>query len=347
MASNPSHHPFVRSVAAALRRRCRVSEGAAILVAVSGGADSVALLRALAVLAPRRRWRLRLTVAHVHHHLRAAELAQGDALLVRDLARELNLPFHQADLDWATPSGNTEALARRARYDALASIAGEADCRFVATGHHGDDQLETLLMRLVRGSGVRGLSGMRWRRRLAQESEAVLIRPMLALDHAGAIAYLKAIDQTWREDHTNLDTTRWRARLRKEVLPALRELRPDVATRSTALADHLAEVDRLIIEQVIALEREARIDPLPGATCTLARSLLRDASPIVTSALLRRLLAEQGVPGDALGRRSLAPLHRAIRDSTGGQRVFQFAQSLVVSVTRDHVAIAHAREIHP
>ena len=112
-------HALVAKVAGALRRRCGLGSalrGAEILVAVSGGGDSVALLRALALLAPRRRWKLHLTVGHVQHHLRDDHQAEGDAEFVRDLAAQMDLPFLRRDIDLSDAKQNLEDAARQARY---------------------------------------------------------------------------------------------------------------------------------------------------------------------------------------------------------------------------------------
>ncbi|NBC10332.1 MAG: tRNA lysidine(34) synthetase TilS, partial [Planctomycetes bacterium] len=193
-----AYHPLMRRLTHGLRRRCGVGEGEAILVAVSGGADSVALLRGLRLLALKRRWRLRLHVGHVQHHLRPPEEAEADAAFVQSLADELSLPFRRRDLE--VPAGNTEAQARRQRYAALTRMAQEAGASLIATGHHADDHLETILMRLLRGTRARGLRGIAWRRAMkaeehekpedAEASAIRLIRPMLAATHGEAIAFL-------------------------------------------------------------------------------------------------------------------------------------------------------------
>ncbi|MEM9295170.1 MAG: tRNA lysidine(34) synthetase TilS, partial [Planctomycetota bacterium] len=179
-AADPQYHPVVRSVARGLRKRCGVPERSAILLAVSGGADSVALLRSLALLAPRRRWRHRLVVAHVHHGLRGAD-ADHDQRFVQDLAEGLGLDSVARRLEGrADRPGNVEATAREARYAALHDQAIEHACGFVATGHHADDQLETMLLRMIRGATPGSLSAMRWSRPLLAGGGVRLIRPMLA-----------------------------------------------------------------------------------------------------------------------------------------------------------------------
>ncbi len=251
-----AYHPLMRRLTHGLRQRCGVREGDTLLVAVSGGADSVALLRGLRLLAPRRRWRLTLHVGHVQHHLRPPEEAETDAAFVEALAGELSLPFHRRDI--TVPAGNVEAQARRLRYAALTGMARDAGASFIATAHHADDHLETILMRLLRGTTARGLRGIAWRRAVKAESPAsapaerghasdtaavnlALIRPMLAATHAEAIDFLRVLNQAWREDATNADASRTRARLRHAVLPVLHELRPSVARKVLELSDSLRE----------------------------------------------------------------------------------------------------------
>ena len=150
-----------------------------------------------------------------------------------------------------------EAAARDARYAALREVAVQVGAGYVATAHHADDQLETLLMAILRGTTLRGLRGIAWERPLTAEGALTpggggtsggvrLIRPMLAATHADAVAFLQQLDQPWREDPTNTDRTRTRARLRHEVLPVLRDLRPSVARKAVELTDHIRDaVERL------------------------------------------------------------------------------------------------------
>lgn len=250
MAENPhapSYLPLVRAAAHGLRHRGGVCEGDHVLVACSGGADSVALLRAMHLLHRRRKWNLALTVAHVQHHLRPPEEAEADAAFVEALAGQLGLAYVRRDITPGEAAGNVEANAREQRYAVLTEMAQEAGAGFVATAHHADDQLETLLMAILRGTTAKGLRGIAWQRPLSDEtpdgnSEGVgvtLIRPILGATHADAIALLNHLDQQWREDATNLDKSRTRARLRHEVLPVLRELRPSVARKAVELGDTL------------------------------------------------------------------------------------------------------------
>lgn len=355
----PRQHPFVKAVADALRQRCGVPAGGArLVVATSGGADSVALLRALAMLADRRTWKLELAVGHVQHHLRPAEEAEGDAAFVAALARKLDLPFVRADLSQPAGAGNMEAWARAARYEALVEMARAFDAAFIATAHQADDQLETLLMRLLRGTSVKGLAGIAWRRSVAGfkwrkaggEGETPgaaepaptagglhLIRPMLAVDRTDAQSFLRHLEQPWREDHTNADLSRLRARLRREVTPALAAISAEAPRRAVTLADHLRQVARLL-EQAVAAAADRVL--LAEGSATFERVDARLLPPVVLAGLLRRLLAQAGVPRDRLGGRTLGPIVRAVRDTQGGERSFRLSGGAEVVVLRDMVKVS-------
>ena len=335
-----SRHRFVRTLARSLRQRCRVGRGETVLLAVSGGIDSVALLRAVHALAGKRGWDLTVHVGHVQHHLRPEADAEADARFVEALAGEVGVPFHRRDITVDADAGNVEACARRLRYEALAEMAARCQAAVAAVGHHADDQLETVLMRLLRGASVRGLAGMAWRRRLSRSGDCRLIRPMLAVTRDEAEGFLRDIGQAWREDRTNRDTARWRAKLRAQVLPVLRELRPDGAHKAVAMGEHLREVQQLIDGEagrcaswVTEVEGEA------GALASLPRDRVRSLNPAVQMALWRRLLMRAGVGGDALRRPVLRPLIEAVGDRRGGLRRLDLPGGLIAEVTRETVTL--------
>ena len=332
----PPYHPFIKTVANALRHRCGVQTSQHLMIGVSGGADSVALLRALAILAPRRRWRLNLAVAHVQHHLRQpphadSDESEADARFVQSLARSLHIPCYRADLDLSMVSENLESAARHHRYAALDQLASQAACDAVVVAHHGDDQLETLLMRLLRGTSLRGLRGITWRRRLHPDSPRRLLRPMLGLNHAAAIAFLHDLNQPWRQDHSNADLTRLRARLRHEVLPVLRSLQPNAAGKCVQLTEHCRQSYRLLRGAAASLDHDATPQTKP-CQITLQRDPLRAAPAIVLTELLRNRLTRLGAASDCLGNRSMQPLIRAIQDREGSCRQFHLSKTITVYV---------------
>ncbi|HET7874810.1 MAG TPA: tRNA lysidine(34) synthetase TilS [Methylomirabilota bacterium] len=197
-----------------IRRHGLCRGGETVLVAVSGGADSVALLDVLSELAPSLQ--LALHVAHVDHGLRAA--AAEDARFVEGLCASLGVPFHLARVEVRRepPWDGLEAEARRARYRALDALARTLHASRIATGHTADDQAETVLMRLCQGSGPRGLAG------IAPE-RGLLIRPLLQVRREEIEAHLRARGLAWVEDTSNRDTRLLRNRIRHEVLPFLAE----------------------------------------------------------------------------------------------------------------------------
>lgn len=331
----PNYHPLVRSVAKALRTRCAVQSNTAIVVGCSGGADSVALLRVLALLADRRKWGLKLIVGHVQHHLRD-DAAEADASFVESLAKQLDLPYARRDIEPGKQPGNLEANARTMRYQALADIAGEHDATLVATAHHADDQLETLLMRMLRGASVQGLRGIAWRRpvRTAQTSRPIhLIRPMLAAPRAAVLDLLAQLDQPWQEDATNADTTRTRARLRHEVLPLLKSIQPDAANKAALLTDHFAELNKLVRSQ--AHRSRTRL----AESGQLPRDHIRRLNPVVFASLLRTELIRLGVDQDRLSHQALKPILQAANDSTGGTRRFEFTRGICIEIDREYLRI--------
>lgn len=244
-----------------------------VVVAVSGGADSVALLHVLHSFAPT--WQLALQVAHVDHSLRPESAA--DAHFVAQLAAQWQLPFHLQQLaptDLAESEEGIEAAGRRARYRFLTEVAltitPPGQSPVVALAHHADDQAETLLLHLVRGSGLRGLGGMRWvaTRRAGdlwpdappdrQQQQLRLVRPLLGVQRADLLRYLRSQGLTWREDRTNQDLHFARNRLRHTVLPALTMLNPNVVhtlARTAVLlqqeTDRLAALDQETLSTVL------------------------------------------------------------------------------------------------
>jgi tRNA(Ile)-lysidine synthase len=190
-----------------------------VLVAVSGGADSVALLRAMAAV--KTAGAGRLAAAHFNHRLRPD--ADGDEQFVVDLCARLGVTCdvgHADPGELVAASDGVEAAARAVRYRFLQQTAGRLGARFVVTAHTADDQAETVLHRVLRGTGIRGLGGIARTRPLGH---AVLMRPLLEVRHAELIAYLDALGQPWRQDQSNQETRFTRNRIRHRLLPHLQK----------------------------------------------------------------------------------------------------------------------------
>jgi len=220
-----------------IRRQRLLQPGDRVAVAVSGGADSVALLRFLLEL--RRELGVVLSVAHFHHGIRGAE-ADADQQFVKELAGQFGLELHTGAADVPAYArehkAGLETAARELRHQWFLQLVGEGKADKIATAHTLDDQAETVLMRILRGTGARGLAGI-----FPVQEKKHLVRPLLAVTRREIEAYLTAIGQPWREDSTNQDLAHTRNRIRHELLPLMeRDFNP--AIRHT-LAD-LAEVAR-------------------------------------------------------------------------------------------------------
>lgn len=217
-----------------------------ILIALSGGADSVCLAHHLARIARRRN--LRLAALHIHHGLRAQE-ADRDAAFSEKIAARLNLPFIlervQVSKFARKERRSLEDAARVLRYRTLRSVARRLACDAVATGHHADDQAETFLLHLLRGKKVKGLGGMAPRRPLKEGirgADIMLIRPLLDLSRREILAYLKAYGLKYRTDSSNREERFTRNWIRRTVLPLLETRNPGLRANLLAIA---ADVRRL------------------------------------------------------------------------------------------------------
>ena len=201
-----------------------LDRGQRILIAVSGGVDSMVLLRVLSELAAKYGWQL--SVAHVNHRLRGRS-SDADERLVRLTARTLNLPVlvERADVRQFARTHNLsiEMAARKVRHDFLARTASQLGIRSVALAHHADDQLELFFLRLLRGSGGEGLAGMKWRNRSPSDPKIELVRPLLDHPKSTLHDYASEKQVRFREDATNALLDIQRNRIRHELLPLLRK----------------------------------------------------------------------------------------------------------------------------
>lgn len=225
--------------------------GETIVTAVSGGPDSTALLHALARLAPRFDWRL--VAAHADHGFRGEESAR-EAESVRAQAASLGLPCEIARLDLperlARTGGNAQAAAREARYAFLLETANRYGASKLALGHHADDQIETVLMRFVRGTGISGLSGMPARRTVGTVE---LVRPLLGVAKRELIGYCEEKGLPYAVDSSNEQRKYERNRYRLDVRPFLEQLNPRLGEAILRLADMAREEDAFM---EAAAERE-------------------------------------------------------------------------------------------
>ena len=309
--------------------------GETVLVAVSGGADSVALLHLLHTLAPS--WRLRLHVLHVDHGLRPDSAADGE--FVRALGARLGVPVDVERVQ--VGAGSVEAAARTARYAALEVWAARTGAARIAVGHTLDDQAETVLMRVLDGAGVRGLAAI-------PPVRGRIIRPLVELRRTALREMLSAEGLAWVEDPTNRDPKFRRNRIRHELLPLLE------ASYATDVVPALARVASLARQSVNALDRAATLElhrliameegtrgtlpgcPSPRDSITLPRAALAALPDAVAAEVLRQAAACLG---------SHAPLrawaHRGLRRVLAlapPRRPFRLG-GVSVEVSGDHIRV--------
>jgi len=236
---------------AGLKKQGMLRPGNRVGVAVSGGADSVALL--LLLLELREKLGVVLSVAHFNHKLRG-KASDADEKFVAKLAAKHGLEFHSASVFVAKKAkderANVEDAARRARYDYFRSLVESGVCKRIAVAHTADDQAETVLAHLLRGTGLAGLGGI-------HPVSGPVIRPLLGVRRSELRHFLRARKQTWREDATNRDTKRMRARIRKKLLPLLeKQFQPAIVEHLATLAELAREdeefLDALVEERIRA-----------------------------------------------------------------------------------------------
>jgi tRNA(Ile)-lysidine synthase len=273
------------------------------------------LALALAAAAPEA-----VCMGHVVHDLRPPEQTLADRDAVKALAARLGVGFVEGAVQVRGKKGNPEALARHARYKELGTLA--AGFPFLTTAHHGDDQLETILMRLMRGAGPRGLAGIR-ASRLLPGFPVRVIRPMLGVTRADCERVCQIAGHQWREDATNQDTTRLRAALRSDVIPELRRLAPRVAQRARTSAELLGDAAELIDGHAGSLLARATATSMEYAW---TREALRGESALVLGTTLRLAAAKltQNAGLDRLSWRLVRPVVSAILDSSSAPRLFQW-----------------------
>ncbi len=313
---------FVVRLAASLKQRGPLSGHKHLLLAVSGGADSVALL--LAMHALKRDFGFRITVAHLDHRLRGAE-GRADAAFVEALARRLRVACVTGRSDVRASSRrkhiSLEMAAREARYRFLERTAKAKGATAIVTAHTADDQAETVLLRLTRGSGATGLGGIRPVGRVSgqgvglPQSDIALLRPLLDVSRADIEAFLEREGEVWREDVTNASRAFLRNRVRHDVLPLL-EARINPAVRRTLCrtAEIFAEEDTWLDE----LAGKALGDCRDGKD-RLRREALDVLPPALARRVVRRWLMDEGVPADAVDFNSVERIRGLAARSAGSR----------------------------
>jgi tRNA(Ile)-lysidine synthase len=297
-----------------------------VLVACSGGCDSTVLLHLLRFHATDLP--IEVHAAHLDHRMRAG--SETDRLWLRGLCRAWGVPLREGV---AEPAPAGESAARAARYDFLRESASEVAADFILTAHHADDQAETVLFRVLRGTGIEGLRGIRDR------PDDGLLRPLLPFWRREIEAYAAGAHLRWRRDPTNTGDAYARNRLRARIIPQVEEsVAPGARRALVGLARMAEETERALRRLTDAAERE--IVERDGEAYLLARTPLARYDSATTSRLLRRLLRRFGTVPDRAGTRSALQF---ITDASSG-RVFPLPGGLLLSVEFDRVRLARVED---
>ena len=264
-----------------------------LLVGCSGGGDSTALLDILARLAPR--FEFDLAVAHLHHGWRGAE-ADADLDRARQQAEGLGLPFFSRHVDLSAVRGSREEVARDARLSFFESVVADWNADAVALGHTADDQLETVVLNLARGTGRRGLGGIRPR---AQVGNLILVRPLLDRRRHELRDYARARSLQWNDDSSNEDISLSRNRLRLRLLGELQQIHPAAVNNVVRAAALLREEEEwLDTVTADAFNSVVDVEEYPGGVSLLAAELAAMPRPLQRRVVRRAI---ETIRGDCRG----------------------------------------------
>lgn len=288
-----------------LKKRIPDIQGSSIVLGVSGGADSVALLRGFHAL--QKELQTELTIAHFDHQTRG-EQSREDALWVEQLSQQLGLnciigtPEQQTDSASSTALHNEEAL-RDQRLQFLAQTAQQQSSSIICLAHHADDQAETVLHHIIRGTGIQGLKGIPACRSIKYKpldskttsQQITLLHPMLGVSRSEILDYLQDLNQEFRTDASNQDPKYTRNRIRHELLPMLQELNPQATKHLTQLSEQVTQTLEHLQLDINQLSQDCLIS-IDKDLIRLKASVLQTAPSVLVKELFRSLWIDQQWP---------------------------------------------------
>ncbi len=281
--SPPSEHkpPLLKRVAGTIERHKMLIPGDKVLVGVSGGADSVALLHLMVALRPVMD--LQLAVAHLNHGLRS-DASDREAGFVEELSNKLGLLLHCETIELDPHLGSLEERARRARYRFYRRLLREHGYTKLALGHHADDNAESVLLHLLRGCGIRGLSG------IPPKRDRSIVRPLIETSRSEIEAYLKSHGFVHIEDASNSDIRFQRNRIRHQLIPLLqRDYNPNIRTALNRLAG-LCRDEQTWLNTILQPKLESALIDSGSECLELRADMLRDEPPAAQRRLIRMAL---------------------------------------------------------
>lgn len=295
-----------------------------LVIGVSGGADSIALLHGICEINRFQGQPWRIHVGHLHHGIRGTS-ADEDAQFVRDLAASLDLPVtvEQADVPALAKARqrSIEEAAREVRYAFFERICLHTESRHIVLAHHADDNAETVLHRILRGTGLRGLAGIAPVRPLSPGSDIVVVRPLLKLHKDEIAAFLRERNLPWREDHTNTQTSLTRNRIRHEILPMLEDkVNRQVREALIRLAEQARLTDAYLAETA---QRTLETLMISRTDCELTLNLpaLLKRSKVIRAELVRQAFLWLRVGEQQIDRRHVMSVLRLAEQGVNNKRI--------------------------
>ncbi|MBO4997828.1 MAG: tRNA lysidine(34) synthetase TilS [Lachnospira sp.] len=316
-----------------------------IVVGVSGGADSMCLLEVLNRLS--RKWNYEIIVVHVHHGIRG-ERADSDQQFVEQFCRERKLSFRvfQADVpalskEWGM---TVEEAGRTFRYQCFFQVARTLPDSVVAVAHHSDDQAETVLFRLARGTGLRGLCGMT---PVSEQDGVTVIRPLLCIDRSRVEELLASWGMSYCQDETNASEAYRRNYVRHTLLPQMKVLNEQAVRHINELAQQSAEVmDYLSSETEQAYERLVKRKDAKDTSnvLTASRQALAACHEVIRSEVLRRMITELCGSGKDITRQHIGMLHSLLLSVENGTKYYDFPYGIRAGISYDTFWMASKEE---
>ena len=289
-----------------------------VVVGVSGGADSVALLLLSLAAEAQKSSSCTIVAGHIHHGLR--EESDNEQRMVEELCDELGVQLLTERVNVSRVQGSLAAGARDARYEALGRMATAVDATYVSVAHHADDQLETMLMALCRGGGIRKLAGMAESRQLTEQ--IALVRPLLQTDKKDLIHVCTLAGAKWCEDPTNRNVLTPRGRLRKDVIPVLREL-------WSSSDKHAAQASRILHAAADAYEALA-----PTGNAWKRKKLAELPTPIIAESIHLAV-------GNTAKNEMVHAIATAVQDAIVEPRTFECSDGCRVHISAHTVEVCY------
>ncbi|HET9574934.1 MAG TPA: tRNA lysidine(34) synthetase TilS [Nitrospira sp.] len=325
---------LLKRVVQTIREQQLLAPGQHLLVAVSGGPDSIALLSLLASLAPA--WRLKLTAIHFNYGLRGSE-SDGDEAFVASFCQARNISFivRRPVLAKRSRVSSLQALARIARYEAMKSLTREIGADRIVTGHTANDQAETMLMWMLRGAGLTGVAGMPFIR------EEIIVRPLLMTTREEVLDYLKQERLSYRQDSSNITTLYRRNRIRQELLPVMARITPSIVRLLERQSD-LLRADEQYLEQVVDQLYRSCVSVDAIGTQQFDGQAFAGLPPALQRRLVRRMLRATHSEGRAPGFRVIQDVLRFVLTKSKGRRLS--LRGAEVTRDRDRIFVIRRRE---